>query len=324
MAFANAAISDIIATTIQSRTGKIQSNVINNNGLLTYINKSGNVRTVSGGNVILEEISFAANGNAGSYSGYDLLPVAAQDVISAAEYGIKQYACPVTISGLEELQNAGKEQIIDLIAGRVRVAEESMENLIATDLYGDGTGNGGKVLTGLGAAVVVSPTNTYGGIDSNTWSVWRNKVVDTSGITSSTIQGSWNSLWASMVLGRRVPNVIVPDNNTWAMYLNSLQAQQRFSSADSAGAGFSTLKYMSADVILDGGNNASATHVPANTAYFLNTRSLKWRPMAGRNFVSLSPKSRVAVNQDAEVQILAFAGNLTCSARREQGIWDNN
>ncbi len=324
MAFANSAVSDIIATTIQNRSGKIQSNVINNNGLLTYISKSGNVRIVSGGSSIFEEISFAANGNAGSYSGYDPLPIAAQDMISAADFGIKQYACAVPFSGLEEIQNAGKEQIIDLIAGRVRVSEESIENLVATDLYGDGTGNGGKALTGLGAAVVVSPTNTYGNIDSNTWSVWRNKVVDTSGITAATIQGSWNGLWAAMVLGRRVPNVIVPDNTTWAMYLASLQAQQRFSSADSAGAGFNVLKYMSADVILDGGNNGSATHVPANTAYFLNTRSLHWRPMAGRNFVPLSPKSRTAVNQDATVQILAFAGNLTCSARREQGIWDNN
>jgi hypothetical protein len=29
--------------------------------------------------------------------------------------------------------------------------------------------------------------------------------------------------------------------------------------------------------------------------------------------VALSPDKRYAVNQDAEVNILAFAGNLTCS-----------
>src|SRR5262245_630942 len=119
MAFANAAISDIIATTIQSRTGKIADNVTKNNALLTYLTKRGNQKPFSGGNVILQELSFAANGNAGWYSGYDLLPVAAQDVISAAQYDIKQSACPCTISGLDQLMNAGKERIIDLMEARL-------------------------------------------------------------------------------------------------------------------------------------------------------------------------------------------------------------
>jgi hypothetical protein len=35
--------------------------------------------------------------------------------------------------------------------------------------------------------------------------------------------------------------------------------------------------------------------------------------------VPLSPKSRYSVNQDAEVQILAWAGNLTMSGAQFQG-----
>jgi hypothetical protein len=46
-------------------------------------------------------VSFAENANAGWYSGYDMLPVAAQDVISAAVFDIRQAAVPVIISGLE-------------------------------------------------------------------------------------------------------------------------------------------------------------------------------------------------------------------------------
>ena len=113
MAFPN--VSDIIATTIQNRSGVIADNVTKNNALLSRLKQRGNIKKFSGGNVILEELSFAENSNAGWYSGYEALPVAAQDVISAAQYDIKQAACPVTISGLEQLQNAGKEQIIDLM-----------------------------------------------------------------------------------------------------------------------------------------------------------------------------------------------------------------
>jgi hypothetical protein len=106
MAFANAQVSDIIATTIQSRSGIIADNVSRNNALLRRLQSRGNSKPFSGGNVILQELSFASNQNASWYSGYETLPTGASDVISAASYDIKQAACPVTISGLELLQNS--------------------------------------------------------------------------------------------------------------------------------------------------------------------------------------------------------------------------
>jgi hypothetical protein len=281
----------------------------------------GNVKTFSGGNVILQELSFRDNGNAGYYSGYDLLPVSAQDVISAAEYQIKQVAVPVVISGLEILQNSGKEKMIDLMDARMDVAESSMKNLVANGIYSDGTGSGGKQITGLNAAVAVTPTTTYGGIDPSTWTFWKNIVTDTSGITASTIQASWNSLYAQLVRGNDKPDLVVVDNATWSLYLNSLQAQQRFADVKKGEAGFDSLKFIGADVILDGGVDGNC---PANTAFFLNTKYIHWRPHADRNMVPLSPNKRYAVNQDAEVQILAWAGNLTTSGRKFQGRWDNN
>lgn len=319
MAFPN--VSDIVATTIQSRTGQIADNITDNNAVLKWLSKRGNVKPFSGGNVIYQELSFRDNGNAGYYQGYDLLPVAAQDVISAAEFAIKQAACPVVISGLEELQNAGKEQIIDLLEARMSVAESSMDNLISNGLYSDGSGSGGKQITGLNAAVPVSPSTTYGGIDPVAFPFWANQVTDTSGVTASTIQASWNAMYAKLVRGSDKPDLILVDNATWSLFVNSLQAQQRFTSAQSAEAGFDTIKFMSADVVLDGGIEGNC---PLNTAFFLNTKYIHWRPHRDRNFVPLSPSKRVAVNQDASVNIIAFAGNLTTSGRKFQGRWDNN
>jgi hypothetical protein len=322
MSFANSSYSDIIATTIQNRSGKIADNVTDNNALLKVLSKRGNVKPFSGGNVILQEISFAENGNVGYYSGYDLLPVAAQDVISAAEFSIKQAAVPVVVSGLEELQNAGKEQIIDLLEGRISVAEASLANLLANGIYSDGTGSGGKQITGLDAAVPVTPTNTYGGIDRATWTFWKNQVDnDGSAVSSTTVQGVFNALYAACLRGSDHPDLIVLDNATWATYMASLQANQRFTDADTADLGVPTVKFMGSNVVLDGGIGGNAT---ANTAYFLNTKYIFWRPHSKRNMVPLSPNKRYAVNQDAEVQIIAFAGNLTCSGAQYQGRWDGN
>jgi hypothetical protein len=314
--FAN--VSDIVATTIEQRSRKIQDNVTKNNALLAYIQQSGGNRPFGGGSLIYEELSFAENGNAGWYSGYDLLPVAASDVISAAAFDIRQAAVPVIISGLEELKNDGREQMINLMDGRLKVAESTMMNLVAAGTYSDGTGAGGKQLIGLDLAVPVTPTSgTYGGIDRATWAFWRSKST-TAGValTSLTVQAAMNTMWASLVRGMDKPNLILMDNNFWSLYMSSLQPQQRFTDPTSANLGFPSIKFMGADVILDGGIGGFAT---TKTAYFLNTKYLYYRPHSKRNMVPLNPSRRYAINQDAEVQILAFAGNMTCSGAQFQG-----
>ncbi len=318
MAFPN--VSDIIATTIESRTKKVADNVTKNNALLQRLSQRGRIKPFSGGRLIYEELSFAENGNAGWYSGYDLLPVAAQDVLSAAQFDIRQAACPVVISGLELLQNAGPEQMIDLLSSRIDVAESTMRNLVCGGLYSDGTGSGGKEITGLNAAVPMAPnTGTYGGIDRATWTFWRSKLVNAA--NTNTIQANFNTMWAQLVRGADRPDLIIVDNTVWSAYTASLQAQQRFTNAETGGLGFPTLKYMDADVVLDGGIGGFC---PAGTGFFLNTDYLRFRPHSARNFVPLSPNKRYSINQDAEVQILAWAGNLTCRGAQFQGRLDVN
>jgi hypothetical protein len=51
----------------------------------------------------------------------------------------------------------------------------------------------------------------------------------------------------------------------------------------------------------------------------LNTKYIHYRPHRDRNMVPLSPGQRYSVNQDASVQIMAWAGNLTASGLQFQG-----
>jgi hypothetical protein len=312
MSFANSNYTDILATTIESRSKEIGDNVSKNNAVLAQLKLKGRQRTFAGGHKIIEPISQAANGNGGFYSGYDILPTAAQDVITAAEFAIKQYAVNVTMSGLEKIQNGGKEGILDLLAARLQVAESTMANDLAQGIYSDGTGSGGKTITGLDAAVPqANTTGTYGGIDRASSTFWRSQLYDPSSTpTATTVQGYMNTLWASCQRGSDRPDLILAGSTIWATYLASLQALQRFTSAETGKLGFPSVKFMDADVVLDGGIGGFAT---ATDMYFLNTNYIFWRPHADTNMVALGPKERVAVNQDAVVQTLGFAGNLTSS-----------
>ena len=324
--FAN--LSDIISTTIQSRSASLADNVTKNNALLMKMKERGNVKPFSGGNVILEEIMYndANTLNAGSYSGYDTIDITPNSPISAAQFDIKQYAAAVSISGLEMLQNSGKEQIIDLLEGRIQVAEAQLMNQISAGLYSDGTGNGGKDIVGLAAAISTTPTSgTYGGINRATWSFWRNVAFDATtdggaAATSANIQGYMNRVAVQLVRGTDRPDMIVADNNYYRLYLESLQAIQRIGSTDTGGAGFTSLKYFGAgfncDVYLDGGIGGSS---PANRMYFINTKYLKFRPHRERNFTAIGG-DRQSVNQDAIVRLMGWAGALTSSGPQFSGV----
>ena len=326
MAFANSQVSDLLATTIAARSRALSDNLENNNALLAKLRQRGNVKPVSGGTHIMEEIVYDdGDDSSGSYSGYDVIDITPDSPISAAEYDFKQYARAVTISGMEIIQNAGREQMIDLLAARVQVAETKLRNSISAGLYGDGTGNGGKDITGLQAAISATPTSgVYGGIDRGTWAFWRNQTEETEGDMDETnILAGMNRLALACARGTDRVDLIVADNVAFAAYQASLQAIQRVTNDSGqglAGAGFTSLKYYgagaNADVIFDGGIGGN---MPASTMYYINTSYLRFRPHRQRNFVPLG-NDRQSVNQDAVVRLVGWAGNLTCSGAMFNGI----
>jgi hypothetical protein len=103
----------------------------------------------------------------------------------------------------------------------------------------------------------------------------------------------------------------------WGFFTASLQVNQRFvGDSEMAKLGFMSMRYMNADIVLDGGIGGNC---PTNTGYFLNTKYLFWRPHRDRNFVPIGG-DRMSTNQDAVVKLIGFAGNLTASGLQFQGF----
>lgn len=321
-------LTDILTTTISSRTNKLSDNVAKQNALLSRLRSRGNIKNFSGGDRINQEIMYndPSTQNSGSYSGYDVIDITPNSPLTSAVFDIKQYAAAVSISGLEQLQNSGKEALIDLLEARVQVAEKQMMNTLSIGVYGDGTGNGGKNLTGLAAAVSDTPSSgTYGGIPRSTWAFWRNvafSAVTDGGApaTSANIQSYMNRVAIQLVRGTDAADICVADTNYYRYYLESLQAIQRITSEEMATLGFTSLKYLGAgksmDVVLDGGIGGA---IGANRMYMLNSEYIFLRTHKDRNMVPIGG-DRMSVNQDAVVKMIGWAGNLTCSGAQFQAV----
>lgn len=315
-------VSEVMALTLESRTGKLADNVTKNNAILDHLSRKDKIRPVSGGRVIYQELEYAENSTYKRYSGYETLNISPSDVFTAAEFNYKQAAVAITCSGLEELQNAGKERVIELVESRVGNAERTFKNNMSGDMYSDGTASGGKQVGGLQLLVADDPTTgTVGGIDRATWSFWQNQkfagVADGgAAVSSANIQSYMNRLWLQCSRGTDHPDLIIADNNYFRMYWEALQSIQRITSANTGESGFMTLDYMGAPVVYDGGYGGNA---PANHMYMLNCDYIHFRPHSDRNMVPLNP-DRFATNQDAVVKLLGFAGNMTLSNAFVQGV----
>lgn len=172
-------------------------------------------------------------------------------------------------------------------------AEDTFMNGLSQGVYGDGSVTGS--VGGLQLLVSSTPTSgVVGGIDRAQWSFWQNQAwsAATNGgavLSSSTILSQMDALWVQLIRGRDAPDLIIADNVMYRYYLNALQAIQRITTEsaapDMAEAGYQSLKYITCDVVLDGGFQGFSTDplppqvstsssavggAPSTTMYFLS------------------------------------------------------
>lgn len=316
MASPNSVFTEMVTTTLRNHPREVSDNVSRHNALYNRLSKRGKLRTVSGGYEIVRPLDYAENGTFQRFSGYDSLNVASSDVISAAKYDWVQAAVHITASGREMRMNNGPEALIDLAEARTKNAMRTAANNMSVDLYSSGALS--NQMGGLAHIIQTNGQGTVGGINSATYTFWRNQFREAAGTgtwSKSTIKGEMNALYLSCVRGGDKPDLIVSSHDFFSAYWESLQDLQRYDAADEATAGFRALKYVDADIIFDSNTNFSTT---AERMYFLNTDYMEMVVHRDANWTTSDEK--VSLNQDAVVIPMFWQGQLVCSNRSLQGI----
>jgi hypothetical protein len=316
MASANSTFTEMVTTTLREHPTAVADNLSDHNALYRRMKTKGNIKSLDGGYEIVRPLDYAENSTFQRYSGYDTLNIQASDVLSAAKYDWVQAAVHVTASGEELRKNSGKEQLIDLAAARTKNAMRTASNSMSVDLYSSGALT--NQMGGLAHLIQNAGTGTVGGIDSSTYTFWKNKfheITGTNAWTKSNIKGYMNALWLTLVRGSDKPDLLVSSHDFFAAYWESLQDLQRYAKDDEATAGFQALKYVSADIIFDSNSNFGTT---AEKMFFLNNNYLELCVHRDANWTTLDEK--MSVNQDAVVIPIIWMGQLTCSNRSLQGV----
>jgi len=315
MASPNSSWSELITSTLEKRQRVASDNIKKHIPIFSFLNKKGNVQEFSGGRTIVRELEYAVNSTVMNYSGYQLLDPTPQDILTAVEFSVKQKAVAITLSGLEKLQNAGKEQIINLAATRIKNAEKSLMNSLGSDIFSDGTADDGKQLTGIQSAIADTPTGIYGGIARSTYTWWKN--ISKSGVSDfgSAINASniLDYINRCQILATRdsdMTDVMFADNTYYQYVWNALNSLTRLQEqTDTGKVGYRYLLVNGTKLLLANGSNNAC---PANHIYGVNSDYLYLMVHSDCNMTKLG-KERLPERQDASITYLGWAGNLISS-----------
>ncbi len=322
MSTPSAVFTEMVTTTDRTWGRKVTDNVSNHNALLNTLKRKGKIKTVSGGYEIAEPIDYAENATYQRYIGYESLNTGASDVLTTVKYPYQQVALHVTASGRELRMNSGKEQMINLVKARKENALRTAANNFSVDIYSDGSLT--NQINGLANLIQTNGQGTVGGINATTWTFWRNAFREMTGTNLAaspsaanavSMKADMNALWLSLNRGADKPDLIVMTHDFYSLFELGEQQLQRYADSELAQAGFTTLKYKSANVIFDDNTNFATT---GERAYFLNTDYLML--VQHREAQWTMDAEKTPVNQDAVVIPMYWMGNLVTTQRSLQGI----
>lgn len=283
---ADVGLGQLITTTGRARSKKLKDAVRDNNAIYSAMEEHGGIRRIDGGRTIVEEAKSGPNtsvawvGESGSVSLADV------KVLDAAEYSWKYQLGSVVWTLAERYKNSGGSdtKLIDVIAGKFEVLEDSMMNEFHEGMVSDGTGSGALQLAGLLHLVAINAaTGTVGGIDRSsanaTW--FRNTYYTSSTAVSATATTAANILRFydygidATIRGNKVQQQLILAGSTHFAWANqALQSRQSIVNVSGEGkGGFDKLMYRGIPIYLSAGVNFSGNTVQTATySYGLNVK----------------------------------------------------
>lgn len=312
---------NIVATTLERyfTSGKATDNIFARTAALDFLKRRAKL-DAQGGRQAVHPVQGKQNSTFQNYSGYDTLTPAVDEILGTAVYDWKQSAIYVPISGIEEAKNSGDKAVIKLLQAKTENAEMTAAETFEDMLFNaDGTGGSGKGWAAAGKEWpglknIVGTTNSVGGIDGGAESWWRSFVNTNGGSDTPLDLRMLSNAYNSVSYGADKCDFEITTQTLYEEYESLLQAQQRFTDASTAKAGFDNLLHKAGVVVW-------SDYTPEKEWYFLNSRHIKLTVLTGkwmkfRGFVE-------PFDQDAKYGLILSYGTFATDGRRYLGKIEN-
>lgn len=321
--YADPDVGEVVATVWEQKfTKKPVDNVFNSRALFYLMNEEGFKEEGDGGRLIEFGLEYAANSTFRSYAEYDSLDTTRVNVFDASRFDWKINAGVVQYSELERLRAQASSGKYDLIEQKLENGKDSHIAALNTQLFSDGTGNGGLDIGGLQLIIATAPTTgTVGSINRATFSFWRNRQVLGTKTTNAfdNLRAAMRSCFNQCSRGgiEDTPTGIITDRATFEGYEGLLTPNERFLPADKFKKRGGDGAFMNDILTFKGAPVAYDEDAPAGNMYFMNSKYLKFAFLSG-GWMKMYPKVDPS-NQLSNVHKVATFGNLGTSESRRLG-----
>lgn len=308
---ANSSMGQVVSASLRNRDSEVFDSVTNNNALLAYLKKGGRIKTKEGGRTYSVPINYAENQTAKFYDGgLESFSISTESNLTSSEWSRKFQAGFVYFTEAERQANKGEAQAVNLIENKIDVLKSTLANDMSTALYNNGSVS--NEVVGLQALVADTPTNTVGGIDSNTYAYWKNKTATGTTATAANIKELLTSIWLETIRGTDRPDIIIAGTDMFTYYHDSLSDLQRFTTWDKADVtNFEGLKFQSAMVLFDPTCNTKRM-------YGLDLSDMEFICDPGRRWAELG--ARDVTNALYEVVPVVWSGALAVKRRQSHFV----
>jgi len=315
-------LDQLYSTTWQLMRKEAVDNIFNATPLSYRLYNKG-IRKESGGRWIGVQLLYGKNTTVKTIGIGGAVDIVNDELITTGKADWKWVVANIVRYFGEDTQNAGKEQIMNLLQAKLKVAELSLVDKFEEMLVADGSGNGGLDWCGLAKYITVAGTGDSLGIDATTNTWWNNKTTDMAQGGSTTHLGTMNLIrntYNDCSVGNDHPTILMSTQEMYEWYELQLQNILRVAPVDRkmADLGFEALQYKGADWTYSPSLVAGSFDTSDHGLFFLNERYLDLVIHTAADFHMTEWKP--IPNQLDRVAQIVVQGELVCSNRRMQGI----
>lgn len=310
-------LDNLYTTTWQNMKSEIADQVFDATPFFFWLRDKGKMKTVQGGRYITEPLQYdktdsvAWIGKGGTVAMNDF------EFLTVAKYDWKYLVGNLVRFGVDDQQNRGKNQIINLMNAKMENVQNSLvSNLETTLVAGAATG---LEFDGLQVLVANDPTAVVnvGGIDQNANTWWRNKYKDMNGLSFAAVGEAQMRTMLNNVsnnLASDRPDIIVCGQNVYEFYEDTQMAYVQLVNNKLGDAGFQNIMFKGMPIVWTPSITASDDRM-----YFLNTKYISFVYDPAVYFDMTEWKPIPDQVNDRAAQILTACA-FTVSRRRCQGV----
>jgi hypothetical protein len=264
-------IGETLAAAMPRFEKTFKDQVFDETPLLNFMKANGGIETKSGGASYVQVPLLHATGTSEWFAGTDSLNVTPVDTLDAAQFYWRNLNASITITLEDELNNSGKEQIVDLLDAKIMQAKLTISANLNESIY---TGTGAESRKRIVGLQTLAGTGSVGGINGATYADWRAYTEATAtALTIAQIKTARNTI--NQGKGGSPVKIMVTTQTLFEKYESLLTPTYQMDplvqskEAQRLGdVGFTALSYAGIPMVFD-------LDVPSGEFYLLNAENLK-------------------------------------------------